>query len=138
MTDGLDVALVNAALNLLNGVTALTVYDGAVPNPTPAPPYVVVYSIVSWPADDDAVGSLDGKTRRATVRWICHCIGGSQQACREVAQLVRTALLDQRPTVAGVTCGFIRDEQDDPPDRNEQTGSVVFDAVHVYRMTADK
>lgn len=136
MTDGLDQALIDAGLNLLRANAALTVFDGAVPNPTPQPPYVLVYSIVTWPSDDDTIGSLDGKSRRATVRWICHCVGGDQIASRAMAQQVRTSLLDQRPTVVGMTCGLIRDEQDDPPVRNEETGVVVFDAVHVYRLHA--
>jgi hypothetical protein len=136
VTDNLDLAMVNAGLDLLRADDLLTVFDGAVPNPYPAPPYVLVYSTVTWPTDDDAIGSLDGLSRRLVARWICHCVGGNQQASREVAQRVRTALLDRRPQIAGLQPGFIRGEQDDPPVRNEQTGVVVFDAVHVYRLNA--
>src|SRR6185369_5494083 len=116
--------------------TLLNVFDGVVPSPTPTPPYVLVYSTVTWPSDDDTIGALDGRSRRVVARWICHCVGENQQASREVAQRVRAALLDARPQIAGLQPGFIRDEQDDPPVRNEQTGVVVFDAVHVYRLNA--
>ena len=140
MTDVFDLALVNAGLDLLRADSALTVYDGAVPNPAPPyptpPPYVLVYSTVAWPADDDTIGSLDGRSRRLVARWICHCVGETQQASREVAQRVRAAMLDARPQVSGLQPGFIRDEQDDPPARDETTGVVVFDAVHVYRLNA--
>ena len=136
MTDLLDVAVVNAGLDLMRADTLLSVFDGVVPSPTPTPPYVLVYSTVTWPSDDDTIGALDGRSRRVVARWICHCVGESQQASREVAQRVRAALLDARPQIAGLQPGFIRDEQDDPPVRNEQTGVVVFDAVHVYRLNA--
>jgi len=136
VTDLLDVAVVNAGLDLMRADTLLSVFDGVVPSPTPTPPYVLVYSTVTWPSDDDTIGALDGRSRRVVARWICHCVGESQQASREVAQRVRAALLDARPQIAGLQPGFIRDEQDDPPVRNEQTGVVVFDAVHVYRLNA--
>ena len=136
MTDLLDVAVVNAGLDLMRADTLLNVFDGVVPSPTPTPPYVLVYSTVTWPSDDDTISALDGRSRRVVARWICHCVGESQQASREVAQRVRAALLDARPQIAGLQPGFIRDEQDDPPVRNEQTGVVVFDAVHVYRLNA--
>jgi hypothetical protein len=136
VTDLLDVAVVNAGLDLMRADTLLNVFDGVVPSPTPTPPYVLVYSTVTWPSDDDTIGALDGRSRRVVARWICHCVGESQQASREVAQRVRAALLDARPQIAGLQPGFIRDEQDDPPVRNEQTGVVVFDAVHVYRLNA--
>jgi hypothetical protein len=139
VTDGHDQAMVDAGLNLLRADTSLTVYDGAVPNPTPDPatnPYVLIYTTVEWPADDPN-GGLDGLTGRAVVRWICHCIGGSQQASRAVAQRVRTQMLDQRPTIVGMVPGMIRHEQGVPPVRDEMTGSPVFDSTQVYRLSVD-
>jgi hypothetical protein len=127
----------DAGLALLAADTALSVYDGSLPNPTPARPYVLVYTVVSRPPDDTQSQALDALTSRAEVRWICHCVGDNQLASRAVAERVAAALLDQRITVQGLACGFIRDEQDDPPTRNEQTGVVVIDSVHVYRVTVD-
>lgn len=142
MTDGFDQAMIDAGLNLLLadvGPPPLVVFDGAPPIgvAAPTPPYVVVWSIVSWP--EDPIGmSLNGLVTRATVRWICHCVGGDQRAARAVGQRVRTALLNKRPVIAGMQPGIIRDDQDDqPPDNNEVTGVGFVDAVHSYRLTCD-
>lgn len=135
MTDGLDQAFVNAGLDLLRADTALTVFDGAVPNPYPAPPYVLVYTYISRPSDDPD-NSADGQSRVWVARWICHCVGANATAARAVAQRVRTALLDVRPTVAGLSCGLIRWEESQPPGRDETTGSLVMDAVEIYSLRA--
>lgn len=145
MTDGLDQLLADAGLNLLRadiGPPALVVYDGAVPNVVPPnppapPPYVVVYTTISHP-DDPGSTSLSGVVRRAHVRWTCHCVGGDHKASRAVAQRVRTALLNIRPVVAGMNVGLIKDDQDVPPDptRDETTGAVVIDTVHVFSLIA--
>lgn len=139
MTDLLDQAMADAGLNLLRADPSLTVYDGNVPDPLPdinTSPYVLVYTSIEWPADDPN-NALDGVTGRAVVRWLCHCVGGNQQASRAVAQRVRTQLLDKRPAVAGMVAGLIRHEQDQPPIRDEVLGQLVVDSVHVYRQTFD-
>jgi hypothetical protein len=134
VTDGLDQALANAGLALLTADTSLTVYDGSVPTGA-VPPYVVVYTSVEWPpgAPGDA---LDGLAGSPTVRWYCRCVGGNEVACRAVAQRVRTQLLNQRPTIAGLNLGLIRHEAGPPPGRDETTGSVVMSALNVYRLSA--
>jgi len=139
MTDGLDQELANAGLDLLRADPDLTVFDGAVANPTPdikSDPWVLVYTTISWPtgAPGDA---LDGLSGSPTVRWICHCVGGNAEAARAVAQRVRTQLLNQRPVIAGLDLGMIRFEQGDPPGRNEMTGELVMDAVVIYRLNAN-
>jgi hypothetical protein len=138
MTDGFDQALANVGLALLRadlGPPALIVFDGKVPDPTPAPPYVLVYTTVEWP--DGAPGdSLDGLSGSPVARWTCHCVGGNEIAARAVAQRVRTQLLNQRPTIAGLNLGLIKQEQAAPPTRDETTGSLVMDAVCVYRLGA--
>lgn len=138
MTDGLDQALVGVGLTLLGADTSLTVYDGKVPDPTPdidANPYVLVYSYVSRPSEDPD-NSLLGRSGVWVARWICHCVGGNAAAVRAVAQRVRTQLLDVRPTVAGLSCGLIRWEDSQPPQRDETTGVLVMDAVEVYALRA--
>lgn len=141
MTDGLDQAIANAALNLLTAALNLVappipVYDGKVPDGA-APPYVLVYTTVDRP-DADPGNAADGRSRVFVARWICHCVGGGSTAvaARAVAQQVRTALLDVRPSIAGLNPGLIRLEQSQPPTRDEQTGSLVLDAVEVYRLHA--
>jgi hypothetical protein len=136
MTDGLDQALANAGLNLLRADASLTVYDSKAPTGA-APPYVLVYTTVDRPSEDED-NSGDGRTRVWTGRWICHCVGAGEDgiAARAVAQRVRTALLDVRPVIAGLSCGLIRLEQSDPPQKDETTGSLVLDAVEVFRLKA--
>jgi hypothetical protein len=137
VTDGLDQLLADAGLNLLRADSGLVVFDGAVTNPTPVPPYVVVYTTIGHP-DDQTVTGLNAIVKRAIVRWTCHCVGGTAQASRAVAQRVRTQLLNVRPTVAGMNTGLIKDDQDSPPDpvRDETTGAVVIDTIHVYTLLA--
>lgn len=139
MTDGFDQALVNAGLALLAAdpiVPALVVYDGVVPNPTPAPPYVLVYSTVEWPAGA-AGDALDGVSGSPVVRWITHSIGTTAVQSRAIAQRVRTQLLNKRPVIAGLDLGMIRQEPGAaPPTRDETTGVAVMDLVVTYRLSA--
>lgn len=140
MTDGLDQAIANAGLNLLRsdlGPPPLVVCDGKVPAGT-APPYVQVYFYLDRPIDDPG-NAQDGRSRVWVGHWICHCVGGGEDAvaARAVAQRVRTALLDVRPTVAGFTAagtGQFRLDSSLPPQRDESTGALVMDAVSTYRL----
>lgn len=140
ITDGLDQALVNAGLALLSadvGPPPLVVFDGIVPaNTAVNAGYVLVYSSTEWPAAADG-DALDGISGSPTARWICHCVGGSAAAARAVRQRVRTALLNKRPTIAGLSVGIIREEPGfAPPQRDETTGTPVMDAVVTYRLAA--
>jgi hypothetical protein len=140
ITDGLDQALVNSALTLLdadNGPPPLVVFDGVVPAGTAVNSgYVLVYSTLARPSEDPD-NTLDGQTRVWVARWICHCVGSTASASRAVAQRVRTRLLDARPTVPGLVCGPIRMESgEQPPQRDETTGSLVMDTVVTYRCRA--
>lgn len=128
----------NAALALLdadNVPPALVVLDGFVPAAT-VPPYVLVYTHVEY-LPEGAGNAIDGTSKTAVARFYCHCVGGNAIAARAVAQRVRAALLDIRPTIAGRVCGLIREEQALPPDRDESTGDLVMDAVRVYRLRTD-
>ena len=54
MTDTLDETHAQVALAALNANVNLTssrVFDGKVPDPTPDPPYVLVYTHIGWPRD---------------------------------------------------------------------------------------
>lgn len=136
MTDGLDQAIINAGLALLTADASLVVFDGAVSNPTPTPPYVLVYATVDRPGEDPD-NPLNGQSRVWVARWICHCVGGNASAARAVAQRVRTALLDVRPVIAGLSCALIDMEPDgQPPQRDETTGVLVMDQVKTFRLKA--
>jgi hypothetical protein len=125
-------AAVLALLNAVNDVPALVVHDGRVPNGAMAP-YVLVYFDDSDPELTDS-RPLTGASQRHVLRAICHSVGASGQAARMVADRVRTALLDVVPTVTGRTCMPIRREDGQPPQRDEDTGSTLFDKVDVYRL----
>jgi hypothetical protein len=120
-----------AVLALLGAVTspALTVYDGKVPSgiDPKATPYVLVYFAGGRP---DL--TFDGVTITYQLRATCHCVGGSAQAARMVADRVATALIDVTPTVTGRACWPIRWEDGLPPQRDETTGSLVFDQIDTY------
>lgn len=136
MTDGLDQLLAQAGLDLLTADAQLTVYDGAVPNPYPSPPYALVYTNVGRPSEDpDNPGN--GQSRVWVARWVVHCIGGNAKAARAVAQRVRTQLLDVRPVIPGLACGLIRmDPDSQPPRKDETTGALVMDAVQTFSLRA--
>lgn len=141
MTDGLDQAMANVAFTLLaaDPVTpALVVFDGAVTNPTPPLPYVVVWTTVDWPADDPAHDALDNRSKHAVVRWFIHVVAANQQSWRAITQRVRTQLLNVRPTIPDMQPGLIRmEEGSPPPSADEVLGTVVITGVHVYRLTCD-
>jgi len=135
MTDGLDQALANAGLALLVADTSLVVCDGVVPAGT-QPPYALVYTTVNRPSEDPD-NAADGLSRVWSAAWIVHSVGGNAAAARAVAQRVRTALLDIRPVISGMSCNRIRMDPDSPPpQRDESTGVVVMDLVQTYRLKA--
>lgn len=139
ITDGLDQALTNVALTLLdadNGPPPLLVFDGVVPTGTAVNSgYVLVYSYLNRPSENPD-NPLNGQTKVWVCRWILHCVGGTAMAARAVAERARTALLDVRPAVPGLSCGLIRLEDSQPPRRDETTGALVMDAIQTYRLTA--
>lgn len=135
MTDGLDQAITQVGLDLIAADSALTVYDGSVPNGA-ARPYVLIYTSISRPSDD-LDNPLNGRSGVWTIRWICHCVADNAKAARGIAQRVRTQLLDVVPVVAGLSCSPIRMDGDSlPPQRDETTGDLVMDAVETYRLRA--
>jgi hypothetical protein len=132
--------LADAFLALLatapGGPPTLTVYDGAVPV-APAPAYALVYFYVETPgglAAPDAVSLTLDSTVIDALAYV-HCVGADPQAARAaraVAGRVRAAVLDKVLTVSGRQCFPIRWDSGQPPQRNEDTGAVVFDQVDVY------
>lgn len=125
-----------AILALLNARPALAgrVFDGKVPDPTPTPPYVLVYMHLERPTGA-AGNSMDGLSKEATLRIICHCAGQDATGARAMSYQVSAALLDVRPVVGSRNCGLIRQEESPPPRSDELTGGQVMDQVDVYRLT---
>ena len=128
----------NAVLALLRaapGSPALTVYDGVVPK-SPDTQYVVVYAYVGTPDGETAPDKvpLTFNSDVIDLRIYCHCVGGDASAARAVSGRVRAALLNVTPTIVGRTCWPIRWREGQPPQRNEETLTVVMDQVDVYGL----
>lgn len=117
---------------------ALVVYDGVVPSGVDprTSPYVVVYFATVTPGAAEAPDKVDltGDSEVMQVDAYCHSVGGSGAAARIVATRVRAALLNARPEIAGRVCFPIRHVDNQPPRRDEDTGSLVVHTVDVYRL----
>lgn len=96
------------------------------------PPYVAGYVSVSTP---EAVGMEDAADR-VTCTAITHSVGGNAEACRTVGDLVVTALLGLRPTVAGRDCGRVRLVDARPMDRDEVPLEPRLSLVHVWEYVS--
>lgn len=134
MADLVDENLAQAGLLLLAADDGLTVFDGKVPDGT-SPPYVLVYTTVSWPhGEAGAANAINGLAVSTRTEWNCHCVGESAAAARAVQMRVRAALLNQRPTVTGRSCGLIQQDEVLAPVRDETIGGLVMDGVSIYSM----
>ncbi|MFI2664883.1 tail completion protein gp17 [Micromonospora carbonacea] len=123
----------DAVLGMLQAAPgSLRVLDGAVPAGT-VPPYVLVYFADADPELTDSA-PMDGTSERFVLRVYAHSVGGNAAAARALGERVRTALLDQVPTVAGRVCWPIRREEGQLPQRDESTGVLVMDRIDVYRL----
>ncbi|MFF0823061.1 DUF3168 domain-containing protein [Micromonospora haikouensis] len=111
---------------------SLRVLDGAVPTGA-VPPYVLLYFADTDPELVDS-SPMDGTSERFVLRAYVHSVGSNASAARALGERVRTALLDQVPTVPGRVCWPIRREDGQPPQRDESTGVLVMDRVDVYRL----
>lgn len=125
-----------ALLAAAPGSPALVVCDGNVPDGTTAP-YALVYFYIETPdglAAPDAV-SLNFDSDVIDAMAYVHCVGAEPQApraARGVAGRARAAVLNQTLTVVNRSCFPIRWREGQPPVRNEDLGTVVFDQVDVY------
>lgn len=124
----------NAFLGLLVGAPDFPVFDGSLPQVTPAPPYVLVYFASNRPSDAGG-NTLKGTSDVFALRATVHCVGGNQTAARGVAAWVESCVLDKRPAVAGRNPGLIKQDDSRDPDKDETTGPVVMDAVQLYRWS---
>lgn len=132
MTVQAHAAALLALLDADNTPPALVVLDGHVPAGQ-QPPYVLVYLRGVSPEDAES-RSMAGPSERFVLTATCHSVGATAMAARVVAQRVRAALLDVRPTVAGRSCFPIRHEESVEPQRDETTGVLLMDQVDVYRL----
>jgi len=136
MADLVDENLAQAGLGLLQADVGMTTYDGVVPDGA-AVPYLLVYTTVKWPAGEaGAANAINGQAVTAVVEWTCHGVGETAAAARAMQMRARAALLNQRPTVAGRSCGLIQQDEVLAPVRDETTGRLLMDAVSIYSMVS--
>ncbi len=132
MSDLLDETHAQQGLALLIANPNLAaVYQGSVVDPTPNPPYVVVYTRVAWPRD--GIGTaLDSVQKTITTTYTCHCVGLTESAARAVGMQVRSSLLNAKPVISGRSCTPIKQDDALDADRDDTTGRTVFDAIAIY------
>lgn len=139
MADLLDAQHIDAGLELLWGTPDLTVYpdeNGLTPPAGEmADHYVRVYGHVEWPKTGDG-NTLDGRSVTCHVRWYAHCVGPNPNSARAVRMLVRSALLNARPSVPNRSLGLIEHEAGQPIDRDPSGPVEVFKGVDVYFMVS--
>jgi hypothetical protein len=119
------------------GSPALTVHDGFVPAPTKMPYALVYFAFDSpEPAEDTESSDLAGNSNRVDCSVYVHSVAASSMGARAVAARVRTALLDVTLTgIAGRSAFPIRMVDSQPVQRDEATGTPVYDQTDVYRLS---
>lgn len=130
----LEVAHANAGLALIDA-TDLTLYRGKLPPnvTTLAPPWVLVFTAVEWP-DDDADHGLDHASSTCITTWYCYASGTTDTSALAASGIVRGALLDVVPTIAGRVCSPIGQVSSEPPRQHESTGTAVLTALSIYEL----
>jgi hypothetical protein len=79
--------------------------------------------------------SVEGLAKSYRVRFYCHCVGRTAYAATAVGMRVRAALLNVRPVISGRNASLFRDEGDPPaPQRDDSTGTTVFDAIRTFTL----
>lgn len=125
-----------AVLAILNAAVTSPrkVFDGFVPTGTDprVTPYVVIYFDSSDPEFD-----FRGQPQTFELTATCHSVGGNAQATRQVADMVRSALLGVRPTISGRDCYPIRRDPGAPPQRDESTGTLTMDGLDVFILRSE-
>ena len=130
----LEVAHANAGLELLEA-TDLTVYRAKLPPDVAAlaPPWVLVMTAVEWP-DLDVDQGLDHASSTCVTTWYCYASGTTDISALAATGIVRSALLDVRPTIAGRVCDRIGQTSSEPPRQHEGTGTSVLTALSIYEL----
>lgn len=133
MTDGLDELHAQAALTLLRANANLAaVFDSVVDDGTdPAAGYVLVYTTLAFPTEHDA-NDLRHMSTTAVVTWTIHHAALTAAGARALADQTRETLLNVRPAITGRSCGFIKQDENLSPTKDETTGRPVMDAIATY------
>lgn len=126
-----------AAFQTLAGSSAgpaLPLLDGEVPDGT-AMPHALGYFYIVTPtglAAPDAVPLTMDSDVIDAVAYV-HCVGSTPASARAVSGRIRGAVLNRTLIVPGRSCFPIRQDDGQPPQRDEQIpGQPVHDLVDVY------
>lgn len=134
MTDLLDEQHAQVAFGLLAANTNIAhVFDSSVADPTPDPNegWVLIYTSVAWTRDGIGTG-LDAVQDTITTTWNVHCASSKPDAARVLGMQVRDSLIGKRPVIAGRNCGLIKQDDVQPPGRDDSLGITVYDAIANY------
>lgn len=94
-----------------------------------ATPYVLARFAEAAPAL-----AFTGVTHLYAMRIACHCVGASEMAAMQMADLAAAALQDFTPTVPGRTCFPLRWDDATGQSPNEATGTSVHNQIRVYLL----
>jgi hypothetical protein len=102
------------------------------------PPYVVLYFAFATPSgsDEPQKVSKEATSDVLVTTATCHSVGETPASARVTAGRVRAALLGKFPVIAGRGCYPIEQVDGPPLQRDESTGTPVFDQIHVYEFTS--
>lgn len=130
-----------AFLDLLdadNAAPPLAWLDGGPVPPGQALFYVLVYFAFRTPSgvDEPSKVSLEATSDVLNTTAYCHSVGGNQHASLAVAGRVRAAVRGITPVIAGRVCAPIGHIDGSPAQRDETTGTPVFDTVDVWQFTS--
>jgi hypothetical protein len=126
-----DHAQVAKALLEANPVLTGKVFRSKVPDPTPALPWVLLYTRVAFPRDGIGT-SITAVQGTITTTVTCHCAAESEAAAFAIRAQVRTSLLNVRPAISGRNCGPIKEADAQDPIPDESLGQLIEDAVVVF------
>lgn len=124
-----------ARLDADDTVPALVVLNGQVK--TENPPYALLYFRLRTPSgveEPDKV-ALEAVSDVLDTTAYVHSVGATPDAALAVAGRVRVQLLGWVPTISGRVCFPVTQEDSVPTNRDETTGTAVFDQIDVYRFT---
>lgn len=134
--DQLDETHARVALDILEADANQPVYEGKTPDNV-HPPYVLIYTEVTWSGNGSEGQTLEHITNRCVTRWFVHCAGETDQAARTLGNRVRQLLVNVQPTIANRSCSRIQQEMTERPVRDERTGVLVMDVIAIYSFTSN-
>ena len=134
--DELDELHGRVVLDILTNDANQPVYNNAAPDNV-TPPYLYVFSHIYWPGNGSDGQNFEMVTNQCQSRSFVHCVGETDESARALSNRVRQLLVNVKPVIAGRSCSLIQQESSNTPDKDERSGSTIFDAVASYLYTSN-